>query len=428
MPKPTSNVSVVSGVTGVTGVTGVSGVTPPLLGEEAYEGPIGDFLHEVDPSTEATVAGILAHLLPAIGTYIGPGPFTSTSGDRQSARVNTVLVGPTSTGRKGTSRVPVDRLMKLVEPGFWMEQCVGGLSTGEGLINKVADKKEWNEELEEEEVVPVDKRCHAIEPEFSRVLVQIRRPENILSQVLRECFDSGNLYVLTRNNPLQAIGAHISVTAHITAEELAARFSGIEMANGFGNRFLWFFVRSDKIKPFCDPFPDGAFERFALRIRHLGNLPDSEITLAPQTREMWQQIYPSLRAEKPGFAGMMLARGSSIVLRVALIYSLLDPAPRSVKKMIWPIHLNAALAVWRYNEESVRLLFGKRAGTSLGDSILKQLAEGPLTKEQLNGHVSKGQRQELRPVLRELEAAALIQSSKRKEGTGRPATVYELVR
>ena len=49
-------------------------IITPVLAPAAYHGPIGKFLQAVSGHTEATDAGILAHLLPAIGALIGPGP------------------------------------------------------------------------------------------------------------------------------------------------------------------------------------------------------------------------------------------------------------------------------------------------------------------------------------------------------------------
>jgi hypothetical protein len=118
-------------------------IIPPELGEATYHGPIGRFLRDLAPHTEATDAAVLAHVLPALGTLIGPGP-SLWAGTRQAARVNTILCGPTSTGRKGTALAPVDELMNMWEVAgdFWKEQRIGGLSTGEGLVAKVADKEE----------------------------------------------------------------------------------------------------------------------------------------------------------------------------------------------------------------------------------------------------------------------------------------------
>ena len=112
---------------------------PPVLGRDAYYGLIGDFLQSVGPLTEATDACILAHLIPAIGTVIGP-DFHVWGGDKQPTRFNTAIVGPSATGRKGTGFVPVRDLMMKTVPDFWKDQPATGLSSGEGLIVRVADK------------------------------------------------------------------------------------------------------------------------------------------------------------------------------------------------------------------------------------------------------------------------------------------------
>src|SRR5208283_3007885 len=117
-------------------------LTPPALDSTAYHGFVGEFLRAVAPYTEATDAGVLAHFLPAIGMFFGPGPYV-WAGGKQPARLNTVLVGPTSVGRKGTSKVPVDLLMNRLatisgDRDFWANQCLSGLSSGEGLIQKVS--------------------------------------------------------------------------------------------------------------------------------------------------------------------------------------------------------------------------------------------------------------------------------------------------
>ena len=262
-------------------------IIPPCLGEAAYHGPIGQFLRAVAPYTEATDAAILAHLLPALGTVIGPGPYTH--GTKQPARVNTILVGPTSTGRKGTALAPVDELMGIVDAKFWQTQRVGGLSTGEGLVTKVADRCIQNEHCNK--VIFAEKRLYVVEEEFSKVLAQLRREGNILSQVLRESYDSGNLSVMTRKEPLQAFGAHIAITGHITPEELLDRFNHIEMANGFGNRFLWFAVKSDKMLPRCQPIPEDLYVDFLECVRDVSNHPAGYIPLADASVEKWEKLH-----------------------------------------------------------------------------------------------------------------------------------------
>jgi hypothetical protein len=403
-------------------------IIPPALGEAAYHGPIGGFLRSIRDFTEASDPGILAHLLPAIGTLIGPGPYV-WAGNKQYARVNTVLVGPTSTGRKGTSLAPVDVLMARVDEKFWQAQRTGGLSTGEGLVQRVADPKVWNKETGEyEEGPPVDKRLYVVEEEFSKVLAHLRREGNILSQVLRESYDSGNLSVMTRKEPLQAFGAHIAITGHITPEELLDRFNHIEMANGFGNRFLWFAVKSDKVLPRCEPIPPQLFIQAEHDLRRVANYPQGNVPLANASVGKWEkEIYPTLREDKLGMAGALVARGSSVVLRLALLYYLLDPPPKGESRGITPDHLDAAMAVWRYCEESVQMLFTSRAGTFLADKILELLANGPMSKDELNDHLSAKQKAEALGVLASLEQQGLvIKDTVKRDGPGRPATTWKL--
>ena len=68
----------------------------------------------------------------------------------------------------------------------------------------------------------------------------------------------------------------------------------------------------------------------------------------------------------------MTARAPAHVLRLALIYALLDRSPA-----IRPPHLEAALAVWNYCLASVRDLFGD----ATADRILEGLRDnGPMTR------------------------------------------------
>ena len=46
-----------------------------------------------------------------------------------------------------------------------------------------------------------------------------------------------------------ATGAHVSIIAHVTREELVANLTETERANGFANRFLFAWVRRSKILP-----------------------------------------------------------------------------------------------------------------------------------------------------------------------------------
>jgi len=68
---------------------------------------------------------------------------------------------------------------------------------------------------------------------------------------MRKAWDGGILSTMTRTAPLRATGAHISIIGHITVDELRARLTRTDTANGFANRFLFMLVkRSTVLLPF----------------------------------------------------------------------------------------------------------------------------------------------------------------------------------
>src|SRR5262249_23075931 len=116
-----------------------------------------------------------------------------------------------------------------------------------------------HEKVESDPGIP-DKRLMLTEPEFASVLKHLERQGNILSTIIRRAWDGITLEGLTKNSPICATGAHVSVIGHITVEELKRYLTATEMANGFGNRFLWFCVKRSKALPEGSSVPPGPWE------------------------------------------------------------------------------------------------------------------------------------------------------------------------
>jgi hypothetical protein len=76
---------------------------------------------------------------------------------------------------------------------------------------------------------------------------------------------------------------------------------------------------------------------------------------------------------QPGLFGAVTSRAEAQVIRLALLYALLDEADH-----IGTEHLRAALALWRYAEDSARFIFGGLSPDQ--HKILAFLADGPRTK------------------------------------------------
>jgi hypothetical protein len=342
----------------------------PLLAEEALYGLAGEIVTSVDPYTEADPVAVLIHLLAGFGNLLGPGgPYFRVEFTKHSPRLFAVLVGESSKGRKGQSWSTPRHLLSEVD-STWRGRITSGLSSGEGLIYAVRD----GGDLGRGEIDPgsSDKRLFVVEEEFAQALKVMRREGNILSAVIRDAWDHGDLRVLTKNNRVEATGAYISIVGHITRDELLRYLNATEQANGFANRFIWSLVRRSKVIPDPKGIPPVELSRLIDRLRTAFTFAQGshEVTRDAEAAALWAEVYASLSEGRPGLLGGVLNRAEAQVMRVALIYALLDRSPQ-----IRPEHLKAALAVWDYVESSARWIFGARLGDPTADTILAALRD-----------------------------------------------------
>jgi hypothetical protein len=379
---------------------------PDPLGEAAFAGLAGDAVRTILPHTEADPAALLAHFLIMFGNVVGHDTYFSVGAARHTTNTNAVMVGRTAKGRKGTALEEIKQLFKHGSPLYVSNNIASGLSSGEGLIFHVRDPIEKQEPVREQgratgeyqTVVTdpgvTDKRLLAIEPEFASVLRVATRDGSTLSTMLRQAWDSGDLRVLTRHSPLRATGAHISVIGHITKEELVRTLDRTDAANGFANRFLWFAVRKSKELPDGGRVPWEALKALGERLeaatihgREVGE-PHRDATAAAY----WREVYSELCAERDGMLGLVTSRAEAQVVRLSLIYALLD-CSGCIRRQ----HIESAMAVWRYCEASAAWIFGAALGNPTADATLAALREAPdgLTRTQIRdlftGHRSSGE-------------------------------------
>lgn len=371
---------------------------PAPLAEEAFHGIIGKIVRKIEPETEADPAALLFQLLAGVGSILGAGSFVQVEGSEHPGRLFVIVVGRTAKGRKGTSLGRVRSILKLVAPDWSRDRIASGLSSGEGLINEVRDpveQQEVDKATRAKHTVVIDagvedKRLLVIEGEFARVLRGMERQGNILSPVLREAWDQGNLRTLIKTNPTRATGAHIALIGHVTADELRRCLNRTEMANGFANRLIFACAKRSKLLPRGGGPIDWADIEQPLR-EALAGAPLGPINLADDAWAIWEQAYPALSADRPGMLGAILGRAEAQVLRLALIYALLD---RSA--YIEVCHMRAALACWTYADASARFIFGDALGDPVADEILRALREQPdgMTRTDLMHHFGRHQASE----------------------------------
>jgi hypothetical protein len=409
----------------------------PVMDQAAYYGLAGDIVRTIGPHSEADPNAILLHFLSALGNAIGRGPFFQVEGDLHFTKINVVLVGSTASGRKGTALGRVLQVMEKADPN-WCENCVkSGLSSGEGLIHHIRDAViRWNYKTSQHEKVDDgvdDKRLFIDAQEFASPLSVMERAGNTLSPVIRDAFGHRALQTLGKNSPEKATGSHISINGHITPEELRRKLTRTELANGFGNRILWVKVKRSKFLPHGGHLAEAELERIgkatADAIVQAKNI--HRVTMADQAAEDWAKVYEHLGMGATGIVGEVIARAAPIVIRLALIYAVIDlVATVGGETQIHPVHLRAAIAVWQYCEDSARQIFGGIIGDPIADTILAALRSKPgLTRTDISDLFS---RNETAAAINTALTAMLTQRRARSEtaatdGRGRPVERWFLV-
>ena len=350
----------------------------PKASPAMFYGLAGDIMRAIEPHTEADPVAILFQTLVSYGSAIGRTAHFLAEDDQHFGNEFGVIVGVSSKGRKGTSAGRVRKLFLDADPSWAAECHKSGASSGEGLIwhvrdpieKTVTDKKTFETRVEIEDSGVTDKRMLVTETEFASVLRVAGRDGNTLSAIMRNAWDTGDLQTMTKNSPARAKGAHISIVGHVTADELRRELSSTEAGNGFANRFLWLCVRRSKELPEGGSLDghelDTLKARLKAAIQHGKAIELMERDEA--ARALWRAVYHDLSEGGPGLAGAVTSRGEAHVMRLALLYALLDG-----ESVIRYPHLTAALALWEYVEASAKYIFGDSLGDPVADDILHAL-------------------------------------------------------
>jgi Protein of unknown function (DUF3987) len=416
-------------------------VWPKPLGEDAYIGFVRDFVSVVYPHSEADPNALVVILLTAIGNWFGRVPHYNAGDTRHGTNLFTVLVGPSSSGRKGTATDSVRKLLKHTDPKFNKERVHNtGLSTGEGMIYKVRDLREETEAVERGGTVSTqnkvvdfgvdDKRLLAIETEFAQVLQKGKKEGNTLTATMRTLWDGHPVHQGAKTNKDSVQSPHISMIGNITEHELKACLGKADMSNGFANRILWCCSKKSKTLPFARPLPQVELDKLRDALLCVErNMPGEMFWWDgknPECMDMWAIEYERLSAGKgDGIFEDITARAIPQVIRLTMIYAALDQS--SVFKVE---HLKAALEVWRYCEDSARYIFGDVVGDKLANQIIDLLTTSPrgMTQTEISDAFKRNKSSaQIQAALRLLEEAGKV--DKQVQGTsGRPLTTWRKVK
>ena len=412
--------------------------------EAACPGLLGDFVRLATNNSEADPAAVCVTALvrfcaEVYGYAPHKGPHIFVGETLHPPRLFAIICGNSSKARKGTSRQPVMRLFgrqycvpeELVKLGLPLpaRETGGPLSTGEGLAFHLREYTESEREqfLEEHPDAVLhdkgDKRLVVMDEEFASALACIKREGNTLSMGIRCFWDSGDYAPLTKHIPVEVKGAHVNILGHITMQELEVALGNVQVFNGFANRFLWICARRTKLVPLPVPLPEEKVAPLQKLLWELVAFAQSlnRLDLSPRAHDLWCSVYPELSRDHTGAVGSIINRAEAQTLRLALAYALWDG-----QGQIDETHLEAALALWGYAQESALYIFQNRDADPLEERVLEALKNGPVSATELSrffsGNVSK---KRLQPVLQQLEARQKIRLCKQKT-EGRPKLIISL--
>lgn len=364
----------------------LSVVAFPSLSAAALVGLPGKIVEAVTPHTEAHPAAILLQYLARFGCEVGRTAHVYADNREHHARINTLIVGKTSDGAKGTSDGVVSALYRAangIAPSnvrsLWrvLESAplrrVAGLSSGEGLIEIIRDPNGDDPDAKGYDAGVDDKRLLVVESEFTATLAVMERQGSILPRIVREAWDGDTLSTLTRNL-MQASAPHVTIVGHCTPGELRIRLRETQLLGGTMNRFVPIASRRTKL------LPDGGNIPGELTAEYGPQITDTlarakKLTVVERSEaahRLWSARYAELRKARPdGPVASMLARAAPQVLRLSLVYALADGAARIEEE-----HLTAAYAIWDYACATAEWMFGAQVDSGEVEDLVKYIFGG----------------------------------------------------
>jgi hypothetical protein len=395
-------------------------VPPPSHDPAMFRGIVGELALAADPTTEADPAGVLASLLAGAGVAAGPKPHVQVGNTRHPLLIWPLLFGRTGSGRKGEATDTAEMFLRLAV-WDWADISVTGLSSGEGLIERIRDPQSG-----EDDGGTMDKRLCVTETEFSTVMARARREGSTLGTVLRQAWDARTLSVLTRV-AYKATLPHVAIIGHIPPKEFRMRLAESDMVGGSYNRFLPVYVERSKKLPIPQGIPEPLLNAEAAKLRQaIGTASDlGRIHLGDQATRLWSaDLYDEFTAADDEDAAWteFTRRAAPYCLRIAALHAALDGTA-----IIAASHLEAAAAMVRYSIGSAVYVLDKQMRDPRLDRIRRAIdSAGPegIGRTDISGLFSRNvTKQQLDELLATLTATGQYEAITAATG-GRPSVRY----
>lgn len=350
------------------------------ISNEAYIGPLGKFIFDLSNYVEPCKESLLIQSLVVLGNLLNKKFYISISGNKLNTNLFAIILGKTSKARKGTSKRIVETIFRDIWGDELRNRTKRGLSSGEGLIHSLRDPAYGVKENKNGEQITVlidqgieNKNAIYYEEEFSRVLKSSKRDTNNITEVIREAYDSGNLSVLTRNNPLTATNTNVSIIAQSTIEEFKNILKNVDCDNGFYNRFIFCKAsRANVIPHTISPIEIDAYHEFKIKMLKVKSFieltNELEMEYSKDAMKLWEKYYLET-AYSDEINGNIKGRSEDQLQKVAMIYAISE-----CSETIETRHLLASKAILDYCHQTIDYVFSSNKSEDLRDyKVLKYL-------------------------------------------------------
>jgi hypothetical protein len=394
-----------------------AGPPVPSADPVMFAGVLGEITAAAVPTTEADPVGIFASLLAGTGALIGPGPHVRVGNISHPLLIWPLLLGRTGSGRKGEATTTSEIFLRMAKVASFEGITVSGLSSGEGLIERIKDGE------------TEDKRLLVIETEFTSVMARSRREGSTLAAVQRQAWDGRALSVLNRHQ-LKASASHVAIIGHITPREFRLRLAESDLAGGTYNRYLPLYVERTRLLPIPPGVEDEIKYKLGTRLSSAIDRAEgvTSIQIDSVARELWSdELYPELAGadDEDHAEAEFTRRAAPYCLRIAGLLAALEG-----RQLIRAGDLTPAAALVRYSIASARFVLDRQARDPRLDRIKRAVdgaGDSGLTRSAISGLFSRNLTKEvLGELLTQLTADGEYEET-RLATRGRPAETYRRV-
>ena len=360
-------------------------IARPRIHDDALIGLVGEFARAATKQSELSAELVAVTLLARFAATIGRRCYVEIPPQRLTLALSALGVGPSSTGRKGSSdaypRQLIQQALPIIENP---PRELRSLSTGEGLIEVLKDDhvirtRNKKGQVEEQTVEGTrDKRLMILIEEFVGLLRKAQRKDGTLAETLRVALDGEDLFSPTKVNPTKASRPHVCLVAHGVEEEVMQALPDSLIHGGTINRMLLVASERDRLVSSPEPIPEAEMARIARELGeavqfawgggHFNHAAERSqvVRLSDEAKALWDGedgMYAKLARQGdapagPGgsLVGAMVARAPRLVRVVSALYALLD---RSY--VVEVPHLKAGFAWAQLSLQVARYMFQKRA-------------------------------------------------------------------